>query len=322
MPLRMKSKIIFLVGPTAVGKSEIAVDLAKRINAEIISCDSMQIYKGMEIISSQPSVALRKKVKHHLVSIVSSTKDYNAAKYRQAALKKIKEILRRGKIPLFAGGSGLYISVLVDGIFKANSQNEAIRRQLYEEASRFGSSHLYEKLQAVDAEAALKIHPHDIRRMVRALEVFEVCKKPISQLQKKRKGLFDKYDVRTFCLDMKRSELYQRIEKRVDEMFNKGILNEVRRLLRLKLSKTAPYAIGIKELKGYFAGLYDLEETKRLMKKNTRNYAKRQLTWFKKDKRIEWIRLDEKETPAQVARRIFRSLTLRGDYTLNAIRYT
>jgi len=303
-----KPEIIFLVGPTSVGKTQTAVNLAKKIDAEIISCDSMQIYKGMDILTSKPPAALRKKAKHHLISMASPEKEYNVARYRQDALKKIKEIIKKGKTPLFVGGTGLYMSILLEGIFKAKTENKNIRKKLYQQAETKGSSYLYKRLQRVDPLAALKIHPNDTRRIVRALEVFEETGKPISYLQKERRGLSDEYAVRIFCLNMERQKLYQRIERRIDAMFNQGLLSEVRRLLKLKLSKTAKFAIGIKELKDYLDGLYALEEAKRLMNKNTRNYAKRQLTWFRKDKRIEWLEVRDKEPPASVANRIYMKL--------------
>ena len=303
-----KNKIIFVVGPTAIGKSRIAVSLAQKINAEIISCDSMQVYRGMGIITSRPSAILRKTVKHHLVSVIAPVKEYNVAQYRLNALEKIKEISRRKKIPLFVGGTGLYMSILIDGIFGPGREDKDIRKRLYQEAGQEGGAYLHQKLQAVDPEAAAKIHPNDTRRIVRALEVFKRSGRPISQLQRERRGLTDEYKVRIFCLDMERDQLYRRIDSRVEKMFKQGLLAQVKRLLKLKLSKTAACAIAVKELKGYFAGLYDLDEAKRLTKKNTRNYAKRQLTWFRKDKRIEWIRIDDKETPASVANIIVKKL--------------
>jgi len=303
-----KPEIIFLVGPTSVGKTLAAVNLAKKINAEIISCDSMQIYKGMDILTSKPPAGLRKKVKHHLINMVSPTKEYNVARFRKDALGKIKEIIKKGKTPLFVGGTGLYMSILLDGIFKTRTENKTIRKKLYQEAESKGSSYLYKRLKEVDPQAAKKIHPNDTRRIVRALEVFEVTGKTISQLQRERRGLNDEYAVKIFCLNMERQKLYSRIEQRIDKMFKQGVLAEVRKLLRLKLSKTARYAIGINELRGYFNGLYDLAEAKCLMKKNTRNYAKRQLTWFRKDKRIEWIVVGKKENPASVAKRIYKML--------------
>lgn len=304
LPKDKKRKIIFIVGPTGIGKTETAIHLAKKINLEIVSCDSMQIYREMDILTSKPSLTLRKKVRHHLIDTVSPTKDYDVLKYRQEALKKIKEIILKQKIPLFVGGSGLYMSVVLDGIFKMKTPDRNIRKELYQQAEDLGSAYLYNKLRDVDPVAASKIHPNDTKRIIRGLEVFEVTGKPISYWQKQRSGISDKYDVRIFCLNLPRDRLYKRIEERIERMFKQGLLEEVRKLLRLKLSKTASYAIGIKELKGYFAGLYDLEEAKRLMKRNTRLYAKRQLTWFRKDKRIEWIEISDADKPKKIADKI------------------
>ncbi len=301
-----KDRIIFIVGPTAVGKTEIAAELARYMPVEIISCDSMQVYKGMDIITSKPSQPLVKNIPHHLISGVPVTEDYDVSKYRKEAIGKIKEILKKGKTPIFVGGTGLYMSVLIDGIFEVKTENPGIRKKLYREIEVKGSNYLHDKLKKADPEAALRIHPNDTKRIVRALEVFESTGQPISKLQKERKGLANEYDIRIFCLNMERDKLYQRIEERVDKMFNKGLMEEVKKLLKLKLSRTASFAIGIKELKGHFDGLYDLEEAKNLIKKNTRNYAKRQLTWFRKDKRIKWIEVDEQDKPIAIARKILK----------------
>jgi len=302
--LKRKKRIIFLVGPTATGKSAIGVILAKKINAEIISCDSMQIYKGMDILTSMPGPVLRKKVSHHLIRYQSPGREYNVSRYRDQASRKIKEILGRGRVPLFVGGTGHYMSIMLDGIFKAKAQNKALRNRLYKIAEKKGNIFLYRKLKKIDPQSAAKIHPNDTKRIIRALEVFQVTGKPISELQKQRKGLWQDYDVRIFCLNMPREELYQRINKRVNKMFAQGLIREVEKLLKNKLSRTASYAIGLREIKGYLAGAYGLEEAKRLVKRNTRAYAKRQLTWFREDKRIEWIETTCKEKPASVAQRI------------------
>jgi len=302
-----KKSVLFLIGPTAVGKSEVGVHLAKKINAEIISCDSMQIYKKMDIITSKPAMNLRRKIRHHLIDVVPADKEYDVSKYRKDALKKIKEIQEKSKIPLFAGGTGLYMSILVDGIFETEGNNLRLRKKLYKEASVKGNQYLYKRLQEADPQAAKKIHPHDTKRIIRALEVFTSTGKPISSLQKQRKGLNDEFDVRIFCLNMERQELYKRIEKRVDKMFAQGLVVEVKRLLKLSLSRTASYAIGIRELRDYFKGLYDLERAKELIKRNTRRYAKSQLTWFRKDKRIRWIEVDDKSAK-EVAEEIHCSL--------------
>jgi len=306
MPTCEVKTIIFLVGPTAVGKSEIAVYLAKKINAEIISCDSMQIYKGMNIITSQPSRLLQREIPHHLVGSVTPDKEYNVSRYRREALKKVKEILRKSKTPLFVGGTGLYMTILVDGIFKSHAQDKALRQRLYKQAKRFGSVHLHNKLKKVDPIAAAKIHPNDTKRIIRAIEVFKSMGRPISALQKERRGLADEYAVEIYCLNMQRDDLHERINWRVDLMFRQGLIPEVKKILKHKLSKTASYAIGLRELQGYLQGAYDLTEAKLLVKRNTRWYAKRQLTWFKKDKRINWIEIDNQDKPKEIADRIWK----------------
>ena len=301
-----KPKIFFLIGPTAVGKTETAIHLAKKLNAEIISCDSMQIYKDMDIITSKPSKALRKKVRHHLVDVLPVGKEYNVSRYRKGAVKIIKQLIKKDKTPLFVVGTGLYMSILIDGIFEAKAQDNALRKKLYKQAKLKGRNYLYNGLKKVDPEAAAKTHPNDTKRLIRALEVFKITGKPISELQKLRRGLSENYDIIVIGLDMNRENLYRRIDERVDKMFKKGLAFEVKRLLKLKLGKTASCAIGIKELKGYFDGEYDLEEVKRKIKQSTRNYAKRQLTWFRKDKRIRWINVGEKDKPTLIANRILK----------------
>ncbi|MDO8662539.1 MAG: tRNA (adenosine(37)-N6)-dimethylallyltransferase MiaA [Candidatus Omnitrophota bacterium] len=307
MPVR--PAIIFIVGPTAVGKSAVAVELARKINAEIISCDSMQIYKGMDIITSKPSLLLRKKIKHHLIGLVSPEKEYNVAKYREEALKRVEKIIKKGKAPIFCGGTGLYLSILIDGIFKERAGNLALRKKLGLQLKKYGRNYLYKKLKRIDKRAAEKIHPNDTKRVIRALEVFEATGRPISGLQIEREGMTKDYDLKIFCLNMERNTLYRRIDRRVDSMFNEGLLKEVRKLTGKKLSATSSYAIGMKELDGYFKGNYDLEEATRLIKRNSRRYAKRQLSWFRKDKRIKWFKIKENDTPKIIARRLWKELS-------------
>lgn len=309
MPLKQNREIIiFLVGPTAIGKSEVAVRLATKINAEIISCDSMQIYKGMDIVTSQPKASFRNKVNHHMIALVPPDKEYNVSRYRKEALKRIGAIVKKGKTPLFVGGTGLYLSILVDGIFKEKPIDPDIRKRLLQQAEKSGKAGLYKRLKKIDSEAAKKIHPNDTRRIIRALEVFEATGKTISSLQKERTGLDKDFDLRIFCLNMDRPELYKRIDERVEMMFRQGLISEVKRLLKKKLSKTSRYAIGVNELAGYFNGIYGLDEAKSLMKRNSRRFAKRQLTWFRKDKRIKWINLNNTDTPTTLTKRLWKEL--------------
>ncbi|MDD4981988.1 MAG: tRNA (adenosine(37)-N6)-dimethylallyltransferase MiaA [Candidatus Omnitrophica bacterium] len=307
-PLIAKKKIIFILGPTAIGKSEIAFHLAKRLKGEVISCDSMQVYKGMSIITSKPPGVFMQKVKHHLVGMLALNNTYDASSFRRDALKKIDEIVHKGKVPIVAGGSGLYASILINGIFDDGDKDTVIRNKLYKIADNKGCLYLHKRLKRVDPRAADKIHPNDLKRVVRALEVFKVTGKPISLLQKGRRGLRGEYDINIFCLNMPREELYKRIDRRVDKMFRMGLVNEVRALLKKRLSRTAFFAIGIKEINGYLKGFYSKEEAKEMIKMNTRRYAKRQLSWFRKDRDAVWINLKGKDTALAVSRNIWKKL--------------
>ncbi|MFH1191781.1 MAG: tRNA (adenosine(37)-N6)-dimethylallyltransferase MiaA [Candidatus Omnitrophota bacterium] len=315
----LKKKIVFLLGPTGIGKSAAAISLAKKIDAQIISCDSMQVYRKMDILTSKVPLAERKKVKHHLLSIIDPEQEYNVAKYRLEALSICDKLYRKNKIPLFVGGTGLYYSIIVDGLFPAVPRNKLIRAKLEKLLLSRGSKYLHRRLVKVDSAAAGKIHPNDTRRIIRALEVYLKTGLPISQLQKNRVGLGEEYEIKIFGLNLKRQSLYDTIDQRVDKMLGLGLISEVKRLLKHKLSRTAKCAIGLNELESYLAGQCSLAEAKRLMQRNSRHYAKRQLTWFRRDKRIKWINIKEKETPGEIAKRIYKFLYIRGDKTASFI---
>ena len=280
-------QVIFLVGPTASGKTALSFKLAKKFNAEIISCDSMCVYKGMDVLTSKPSKSDRRKVKHHLIDIISPAKEFSVSEYRRSAIGAIEDILKRGKTPLFVGGSGLYVKVIVDGLFSSAGKDEKFRKAQYVLAEKYGKRYLYNKLKKIDSERAKKIHLNDLRRIVRALEIYRTEKRRPSELLKKREALG--YSFKILGIDMSREELYKNIDERVENMFRQGIIREVKNLSRRKLSLTARKALGYNEVIGYIKGNYSLDEAKDLLKKNTRNFAKRQLTWFRPDKRIEWI---------------------------------
>ena len=289
-------KIIFIVGPTAVGKSEIAYSLAKRIDGEIISCDSMQIYKEVRVVTSKPSPRMLKAVTHHLVDCVSVAEEFDVAQFNTLALAAIRAIVARHRVPIVVGGSGLYMQILLDGIFPAAPKNEAIREELQNQAERYGSEYLYKKLQKVDSPAAFKIHRNDVRRIIRALEVYQTRREPISSLHKKRHGLWGKYTIKAFAFTMDRDALYQRINRRVDEMFAHGAVKEIEDLRDVPLSPTAQRLMGLREIRGFLDGSYDETHARELMKLNTRRFAKRQLTWFRKEKRLSWITIEEDDT--------------------------
>ena len=283
------TEIIFIVGPTAVGKTEIALLLAQKLSAEIISCDAMQVYKEINIASAKPTKKDLAKVPHHCLNLVSVTESFDAAQFRREAWKALQNIYQRGKRVVMAGGSGMYVSVLLDGLFEEPAKDENLRRQLEADIRREGTFVLHQRLKTLDAKAAAKIHANDARRIIRALEVILTTQKPISKLQQERRGWWGQYTIQIFGLNRPRAELYRRAQERIDQMFKQGLVQEVKRISKLSLSATAKAMIGVPEVQGFLRGEYDLERAKYLMKLHTRHYIKRQLTWFRRDKRIEWI---------------------------------
>ena len=270
------------------------------LEGEIVCCDAMQVYREIAIASDKPSAVARSQIPHHLVDILSVTQNFNVARFRQLAWSAIQDIQARGKRPLIVGGSGMYMSVLLDGIFEGTPADEDLRAELTQELQVRGPAFLHERLKGLDAQAAAKIHPNDPQRIIRALEVVLSTGQPLSQLQPKREGLWGKMPIELFALNRPREELYQRVEARIDDMFTRGLVEEIKQVAALPLSVSASKIIGIPEVMGYLKGEYDLERAKYLMKLNTRHYVKRQLTWFRRDKRLTWIDI----TPGQSAQQI------------------
>jgi len=291
----MRYPIIFIVGPTAVGKSRAAFELAKRISADIVSCDSMLVYKEPDIIVDKPEKRVLNEVKHYLVGSISVREEFDVFKFKVLADRIIKNNISKKSL-VFAGGSGLYIKIILDGLFEGVSASDKVRKSILERAEAEGLTPLYEELKEVDPEYAAKISGNDLRRITRALEVYYVSKIPLSHKQKESKGWWGKVPVKIFGLKTDRQKLYEKINLRADKMAAKGALEEVRKLLETGLSKTAEKILGIKEFKRCIEGEWSLEKSVSELKKNTRRYAKRQMTWFRKDKRIEWIDIDGKET--------------------------
>jgi tRNA dimethylallyltransferase len=296
--------LIFIVGPTAVGKSETGLSVARRLEGEIVCCDAMQVYREIAIASDKPSAIARREIPHHLVDILSVTQDFNVACFRQLAGRAIQDIQKRGKTPLVVGGSGMYMSVLLDGIFESAVADEDLRAELSRELLFKGQAFLHERLKGLDPQAAGKIHPNDPQRIIRALEVAISTGQPLSQLQPKREGLWGKMPIKLFCLNRPREELYQRVEARIEDMFTRGLLEEIKQIASMPLGVTAGKIIGIPEVMGYLKGEYDLARAKYLMKLNTRHYVKRQLTWFRRDKRLTWVDI----TPGQSAQQIAETI--------------
>lgn len=284
-----KKSVMFIVGPTAIGKTAFSIKLARHINGEIISCDSMQVYKGMEILSQAPKLTETKKVRHHLIKFLSPQKEFSVAAFRKKAAKLIDDIIRRKKIPIVVGGSGLYVKGLIDGLFPSPPADMRFRKKMYDYAARYGSAHLHEKLAKIDPDAAHLIHPNDARRVIRALEIRHSTGKTMTELKNNTRALSERYSIKIFGLTAPRKEIYLNINNRVDKMFASGVIDEVKKLLKKKLSRTARTVLGFKQIASYLKGEYDFEAARELIKRNTRRFAKRQLTWFRADNRIKWF---------------------------------
>jgi len=293
------TETVLLFGPTASGKTELSLELAKKLNAEIISADSMQVYRYMDIGTAKPSKEQRKTVPHHLIDMVDPDEEWTVSSFMDSADKLIKDIKDRGKTPLIVGGTGLYLNAFINGYsFPIAAKDDSIRKRLSEKTAE----ELFSYLKKIDPEAAKKISRNDRKRMSRALEVYEQTGKPISELQKKNK----RAGLKLICLDMDREKLYERINKRVDDMIKKGLADEVKGLLNKGYSKdlTSMQALGYKEMVGHLEGKLGFEETVELIKRKTRNFARRQLTWFRRFEAVEQIKTDRNT--------LNRLLSLRG----------
>jgi tRNA dimethylallyltransferase len=293
-----KKEVIFIVGPTATGKSQVAYLLAKSLKAEIISCDSMLVYKEPEIITAKPAQNILSEITHYFINLISISEKYSVYDYYKNAAKRIESLYKKNIPVIVCGGTGLYHKALLDGIFKQAKKDDSLRKELDEQIEKEGLHKFYKQLKIVDPEAAEKISQNDRKRIIRALEVYRLTGEPISVKKKEANGLWGKIPVKVFGLRLSRDKLYEKINKRVDKMFELGAVDEVKSLLNKKISITAEKIIGIKEIKDYLknkgdsphAGTVPLgEEAKEKIKQNTRRFAKRQITWFKKDSRIEWI---------------------------------
>jgi len=287
----LNSRLICIIGPTAVGKTEIAINIAQNINAEIVSVDSRQIYRKMDIGTAKPTPHQLKLVPHHVIDCVDPDEYFSVADYQRLADKAIKDIWERGKVPMLVGGSGMYFRAIVDGLFDGPDADKELRKRLKQEAEEYGIQSLYERLKIIDPKAADIIHHNDLLRIIRALEVFELSGKHISDLQQQWNGENPRYPFIAFGLNRPRDELYKRIELRIDQMIVDGLLDEVHNLSGYSRDLPSMNCLGYKEFLDYLDGKCGLDEAIDLVKRNTRHLAKRQLTWFKKDKRITWIDL-------------------------------
>jgi len=286
----MKPRVLAIVGPTAVGKSELALRLATRLGGEIISADSMQVYKGLDIATAKPSLTERLLCPHHLIDIVDPKETFSAADYQKMARTAVLEILSRGKLPIFCGGTGLYLRAALDDYnFTAIENNSEVRKRLQQELREVGLPALHNRLKSVDPKVAARVDQHDERRIVRALEVFETTGRALGSWESEKDIGASIYDALIIGLTRPRAELYVRIDERVEQMLQSGLLEEAKKYFDQGLSYVSGQALGYKELYPYFKGETTLEEAAEKLKRQTRRYAKRQITWFRADARVRWV---------------------------------
>lgn len=292
----MKLPLLCIVGPTAVGKTALSIEVADRLNGEIISGDSMQVYRYMDIGTAKPTAAERKRVFHHLIDILEPDEQFSVADFQREVFKLVPQIVSRNNLPVLVGGTGLYLKAVVDQYdFGECKADWNLRRNLKEQAQKYGHKYLYQQLKKVDPPAAEKIHPHDLKRIIRALEVYRSTGRPISSQGKKTPE--KKLPLNFFItgLTMNRKRLYDRINKRVDKMMEKGLEEEVKNLLQRGYNPNlvSMQGLGYRHIINYIQERYTKEEAVELIKRDTRRFAKRQLTLFRRDKRIKWLNLDE-----------------------------
>ncbi len=302
-----KQKVVLIAGPTGVGKTASSVVLAKKLNTEIISCDSMQIYKGMDIGTAKVTPLEADGVVHHMTDIISPDKSFSVCDYVDMAKRCIEEIAKDGKIPLVVGGTGLYADSLLKGIdFDKNaSKDEAYRKQLVSVAEQKGAQYLHSILAQKDRESAEAIHPNNVKRVIRALEYYHITGEKISHHNECTKNKEAPYNSVRIYFTRERENLYKRIDMRVDEMIELGLKDEVKALKEKGIGEdtTAMQAIGYKEMYAYLTKKIGFDEAVNLIKQSSRHYAKRQLTWFKRDKDGIWLNLDEFSSTEDIAQR-------------------
>ena len=299
------ARVIALVGPTAVGKSAVAVELAQALDAEIVSCDSMQVYRQMAVLTQSPTHAQRVQVQHHLIDCIEPTEDFSVGEFRRMAAPAIDRLLSHGKRALIVGGTGLYLRSLTEGLCDAPPADVKVREQLWSECHNLGSSRLYNRLQGLDSTAAARIHRNDARRIIRALEVYALTGRPISSWWRQASAELLHGQVTAIGLTRERDELYQRINERLLHMiYEGGVINEVRTLLRQSLSRTARQVHGLSDIERYLNGGVNLKDTVEIWQQRVRNYAKRQLTWFRSTPNIQWLTISADEHPWETAERV------------------
>ena len=292
----MKPPLIILTGPTAVGKTTTSIELAKRIGGEIISADSMQVYKHMDIGSAKIKPSEMSGIPHYLIDVLEPREEFNVVRFKEMAMQALEEIYAKGKIPIVVGGTGFYIQALLYDIdFTENTEDSSYRRELEDTLKTYGNAFLHKQLEDVDPGAALEIHPNNIKRVIRALEFYHSSGQQISQHNEKERQKESPYNFLYFVLNDNRALLYERINKRVDQMIEQGLVEEVIQLKNMGLTRemVSMQGLGYKEILAFLEEDITLEEAVILLKRDTRHFAKRQLTWFRREKDVIWINKDE-----------------------------
>ncbi len=306
-----KIPVVAVVGPTASGKTKLGVDIALKFNGEVVSADSMQIYQGMAIATAKPTTAEMRGVPHHLIDFLPPEQRYSVARYVEDAKAAIADITARGRLPVLVGGTGLYVDTLLGGIRFAEEQGSPeIRAQLYEQAARLGNEAMHAVLADIDPGYAVGLHPNNLGRVLRAIELYRTTGKTMSeQLKSSREKPSDYAPVMLGLNFSDRALLYERINRRVDVMLKQGLVDEVRAFYETHSPKTAAQAIGCKEFLGYLSGEKTLEQCAEDLRRETRRYAKRQLTWFKRNEKISWLNHDEYDSHEQLREKAFNIIS-------------
>lgn len=291
----MERAVIGIIGPTATGKTAFGIEIAQEFNGEIISADSMAVYKGMDIGTAKPSQSEQSAAVFHLIDVVEPLINFSVAEFRLLAQESIADIISRGKLPLVVGGTGLYIKSLTGEFNIPHVEPDlALRNRLKSEAEEYGGGHLLEMLKTIDPETANRLHEKDIKRIIRAIEVHEQTGKPISYYHSTEGSISVPYNIKLFGLSIDRETLYKRIEDRIDQQIKDGLVDEVKRLLDMGLDTryASMKGLGYKQIIGFLNGEYDFKTAIDLFKRDTRRFAKRQMTWFRSQSDIEWINVD------------------------------
>ena len=298
--------LVAVVGPTAVGKSEIGVMLARALGTDVLTADSRQVYRGMDIATDKPTREQRETVSHRLIDLVDPDQRFNAGMYRRAAEQEIERLYGEHRLPLVVGGTGLYVRALIRGLCEAPQGNPAIRAEFLESALHREKGYLHRELVKVDPESAQGLHPNDQVKIIRALEVQRLLGRPLSDMHRSHRAAALTWSPLILGLSRDREVLYRRIEQRVDRFFMTGVVKETEALLTRGYGRnlSSMKGLGYRQVAGFLAGEYDLDEAVRRLKRDTRHFAKRQLTWFRREPGIQWVRVDESERPEWVADRL------------------